>query len=125
MASSEALVDAVIQVKEGLFAVLQAAWDYGCAKQNAAIFASINAIAKGKAGIRSFHEEGHLAVEQLAVSQPNMVSASGNSVKRVLTSVADIFTTNGEPANGGKLPNMVTMQKYFHDTRLKGETLKR
>lgn len=31
MPSSDALVDAVIQAKEGLFAVLQAAWDYGCA----------------------------------------------------------------------------------------------
>ena len=81
MSSSKALVDAVIESKEGLSAVLEAAWDYGCAKQDSAICAVVDAIAKGQEDIRGFHEEGHLAVKQLAVSQLNMISASGNFVQ--------------------------------------------
>lgn len=81
VSSPEAVVDSVIELKEGFLAVLHAAWDDGCAKQDSAVCAGINAIAKGKTDIWSFHEEGHLAVKQLAVSQLNMVDASRNSVQ--------------------------------------------
>lgn len=43
-----------------------------------------------------------------------MIDANWNSVQTVLSSVADFFTIDGEHAGSGKLPNMVTMQKYFH-----------
>ena len=36
----------------------------------------------------------------------------------VLTGVADVFTTDGESACGGKLPNVVAVQKYFHGIRV-------
>ena len=81
MPSPEALVYAVIQSKEGFATVFDNARNDCCAKQDSPVCAAINAVAKGKTDIWSFHEEGHLAVKQLAVSQLNMVDASRNSVQ--------------------------------------------
>ena len=81
MPSPEALVDAFIQSKEGLATVFDNARNDCCAKQNAPVCAAIDAVARGKTDIWSFHEEGHLAVKQLAVFQLNMISASGNFVQ--------------------------------------------
>lgn len=114
MPSAEAVVDAVIEVEEGFSAVLEAAWDDGGAKEDAAVWAAVDAIAKGEAGMRGFLEEGHLAMEVLAIHYIYMVSARGNSVVGMLCCVADEFTIDGEPAVGGRLPNMVAVQKNVH-----------
>lgn len=42
------------------------------------------------------------------------ISANRWPVPTVLCCVANIFTTYGEPAVTGKLPNMVAMQSDFH-----------
>ena len=65
--SSEAMIDAVIEAEEGFSAMLQAAWDDGGAKEDAAIWVAVDATAKGKTGMRGFHEEGHLSVEEFAI----------------------------------------------------------
>lgn len=119
MSSANALVDAVIESKEGLSAVLEAAWDYGCAKQDSAICAVVDAIAKGKTDCWRFLEEWHLVVVQLAVFQFNMVGATRDAIVRMLCCVANINATNGELACAGKLPNVVAMQSDFHGNRKK------
>ena len=67
MPSTKALVDAVIQAEEGFSAVLQAAWDDGGVKEDAAIWVAVDAISIGETGMRGFHEEGHLSVEEFAI----------------------------------------------------------
>ena len=67
MASSEAVDDAVIEVEEGFSAVLEAAWDDGGAKEDTAVWAAVDAISKGEAGMRGFQQVGHLAMEVLAI----------------------------------------------------------
>lgn len=116
VAPPDALVDAVIEAEEGFSAILQAAGDDGGAKQDAAIWAVEDAVAKSYKGMRGFHEEGHLSVKLLAIHYIYMVGSRGNSMVRMLCRVADIFTTNGESAVGGKLSNVVSLQKYFHGT---------
>ena len=108
------MVDAVIEVEEGFSAVLEAAWDDGGAEEDAAVWAAVDAIAKGEAGMRGFLEEGHLAVELFAIHYIYMVSARGNSVQCMLCCVADVFTIDGEPAVSGRLPNLGSVQKDYH-----------
>ena len=114
MSSSEAVVDAVIEVEEGFSAVLEAAWDDGGAKEDAAVWAAVDAIAKGEDGCWGFLEEGHLAMEVLAIHYIYMVCARGNSVVGMFCCVANVFTIDGEPAVGGRLPYVVAVQKDVH-----------
>ena len=114
MPSAEAVVDAVIEVEEGFSAVLEAAWDDGGAKEDAAVWAAVDASAKGEAGMRGFLEEGHLAMEVLAIHYIYMVSARGNSVVGMFCCVANVFTIDGEPAVGGRLPYVVAVHKDVH-----------
>ena len=54
VSSAEGGVDAVIEPKEGLFAVLHAAWNDGGAEEDSSVFAAIDAVTKGKTDIRGF-----------------------------------------------------------------------